>query len=354
MKTNPSSDRSLKTSVAIPIFNGEKYIVELLTSILKQSLPVHEIVVSDDGSKDQSLQAIQDFLNGSGIRLQIHNNQNRHGPTGNYINAIQHCTGDIIFLADQDDVWPADRCEKYIQIFLNNPGTALVAADSLIVSEDLSLSLGTYWRRNRLHQYAPASTNDNLLNIFKRNIAAHQIAFRASCIADVIEIAGSFYIEDWCLWACEMTGYSQFIPETLTLYRRHPAQHTQQANPSLPKNPGLGPQSVNLLENLHRLRSNIAAVHARYSRTASKNVTDDPQKMNKKITQLSRYHDYISARIRFYELLSERPRPWPASSVFLAMAFNYYFQCGNGLSTFLKDGFELVKACRGRSRVNPV
>lgn len=355
MKTESRSNRAFKTSVAIPTYNGERYIVELLSSIITQSLPVHEIVVSDDGSQDQSIKAIEDFLTGSDIRLQIHNNQNRHGPTGNYINAIRHCTGDIIFLADQDDVWPADRCERYIQRFLINPDAALVAADSLIVSEDLSLSLGTYWRRNKLHQYLPASTKNNLLNIFKQNIAAHQIAFRASCIADVIDIAGNFYIEDWCLWACEMSGHSQFIRATLTHYRRHPAQHTRNDNPSQPQHSAIGPQSNNLLENLRRLKFNIAAVQARYSRNASKLASNKQLRINNKVTQLNRYLDYTSSRIKFYELLSERPRPFSASRIFITMTFSHYFQCGNGLSTLLKDAFELLKACKGgRSWGNPV
>jgi glycosyltransferase involved in cell wall biosynthesis len=355
MKTESRKNRAFKTSVAIPTYNGEKYIIELLSSIIKQSLPVHEIVVSDDGSQDQSIKVIEDFLTNSDVRLRIYNNQDRHGPTGNYINAIRHCTGDIIFLADQDDVWPSDRCERYIQQFLINPDTALVAADSLIVSEDLSASLGTYWRRNRLHQYPPASTRNNVLNIVKQNIAAHQIAFRASCIEDVIDIGGDFYIEDWCLWACEMSGHSQFIPAALTHYRRHPAQHTRNDNPTQPQHSAVGPQSSILLENLRRLKFNIAAVQARYLTKASMLASNKQPRINKKITQISRYVDYTSSRIRFYELLSERPRPFSASRIFIAMTFSHYFQRGNGLSTVLKDAFALIKVCKdGRSWGHPV
>ena len=95
----------MKCSVAIATYNGEKYIREQLLSILNQTVPVDEIVVSDDGSNDNTLNIIKEFHDS---RIVIYE-ESHLGVKQNFGNAISKTTGDIIFLADQDDVWERDK-----------------------------------------------------------------------------------------------------------------------------------------------------------------------------------------------------------------------------------------------------
>ena len=143
-------------SVAIPTFNGEKYISALLHSIVNQTIQPNQIVISDDGSSDGTIEtAIMCMKRCSNISLLVLINQGRHGPTGNYLNAIQKCSGDIVFLADQDDVWLATRCQEYL-VFFTNPDVSLVAADSHLTNEELRPLGSRLWKlpiRKRFRKY---------------------------------------------------------------------------------------------------------------------------------------------------------------------------------------------------------
>ncbi len=101
----------MKTSVAMCTYNGESYLDEQLQSILEQTEPIDEIVICDDGSIDKTLSIIEKFIKaGTPIRLIL--NQKNLGYTRNFEKAICLCSGDIIFLADQDDIWMPEKVKK--------------------------------------------------------------------------------------------------------------------------------------------------------------------------------------------------------------------------------------------------
>mgnify|MGYP002514878119 CR=1 FL=1 len=78
-------------------YNGEKYIREQLETILNQTVPVDEAIVSDDGSKDSTLDIVRSL---GDPRIQIITGNPKPGYCGNFEYALKHTTGDIIFLAD--------------------------------------------------------------------------------------------------------------------------------------------------------------------------------------------------------------------------------------------------------------
>ena len=123
----------MKISVALASYNGEKYIKEQLESILNQSVQVDEIVVSDDGSKDSTVEIVRAFNDSRIVLLQDNVN---HGYTGNFEHALKHTTGDIILLSDQDDVWMPNKVERHLSVFESNPGVGLVIASGTIIDEN--------------------------------------------------------------------------------------------------------------------------------------------------------------------------------------------------------------------------
>ena len=122
----------MKISVALASYNGEKYIKEQLESILNQSVQVDEIVVSDDGSKDSTVEIVKAFNDSRIVLLQDNVN---HGYTGNFEHALKHTTGDIIFLSDQDDVWMPNKVERHLSVFESNPEVGLVITDGVIIDK---------------------------------------------------------------------------------------------------------------------------------------------------------------------------------------------------------------------------
>ena len=102
-------------SVAMAVYNGEQYLPEQLDSILKQLAPEDEIVVSYDKSKDGTWALLQDYKNRY-PQVRVVENQNP-GINGNFNNAIANCTGDIIFICDQDDRWADDKRTSVLKTF---------------------------------------------------------------------------------------------------------------------------------------------------------------------------------------------------------------------------------------------
>jgi len=111
----------MKISVAMCTYNGEKYLKSQLESILKQTLSVDEIVICDDGSKDKTFEIIAQLQIEYPNKIFLHKNPVNLGSTKNFEKAITICTGDYIFLSDQDDFWKNDKVEKIITLFTENP-----------------------------------------------------------------------------------------------------------------------------------------------------------------------------------------------------------------------------------------
>jgi glycosyltransferase involved in cell wall biosynthesis len=82
--------------------NGEKFIKEQLASILSQLGPGDEVVISDDSSTDATVAIINSFAD---PRIRLLENNTFYNPIFNAENSLRQAKGEIIVLADQDDVW---------------------------------------------------------------------------------------------------------------------------------------------------------------------------------------------------------------------------------------------------------
>lgn len=133
-----SLNNKMKISVAMCTFNGEDFIAEQIESIINQTVLPDEIIIIDDGSSDKTIDIIKQLTVNNRIDIKILINEINVGVTRNFENAINKCSGDIIFLADQDDVWFSDKIEKMIKPFLSDKNTGLVYCDAIITDSSLT------------------------------------------------------------------------------------------------------------------------------------------------------------------------------------------------------------------------
>lgn len=98
--------------VAMTTYNGSKFVAHQVSSILNQDLPVHEIVIGDDNSSDDTVDIVQDLVDNfnslhpdSPVRLTWRLHRPGLGIRDNFSDAIAATTTDIVFLSDQDDEW---------------------------------------------------------------------------------------------------------------------------------------------------------------------------------------------------------------------------------------------------------
>lgn len=123
-------------SVALCTYNGASFIEEQLSSILRQLLPVDEIVICDDNSSDNTLSLIHLIANQhSEISWTILKNSTRLGVTKNFEKALSLCRGEIVFLSDQDDVWLPEKTQTVVDFFSQHPRINLVFSDAELIDE---------------------------------------------------------------------------------------------------------------------------------------------------------------------------------------------------------------------------
>ena len=101
-----------KISVCMTTYNGENHIAEQLESILKQLNGNDELIISDDGSSDKTIEIINEFKD-TRIRLFLNSFRNI---ILNFEFALSKATGSIIFLSDQDDIWYDNKVSELVKI----------------------------------------------------------------------------------------------------------------------------------------------------------------------------------------------------------------------------------------------
>lgn len=127
----------MRISVAMCTYNGADFLSAQLESIIAQSRPPDEIVVCDDGSTDDTRALLNRFAEKSPVPLSLQFNEKNLGSLKNFEQAIKLCSGDVIALSDQDDVWFADKLQLIDSAFSKAPQAGLVFSDAEIVDKDL-------------------------------------------------------------------------------------------------------------------------------------------------------------------------------------------------------------------------
>ncbi len=104
----------MKVSVCMGTYNGEKYIEEQLESILHQTKTPEEVILCDDGSTDNTVALIRGFIEQNHLEAswKLYCNQENKGYPGNFYYAMSLCTREVVFLADQDDIWQERKIER--------------------------------------------------------------------------------------------------------------------------------------------------------------------------------------------------------------------------------------------------
>lgn len=151
----------MKISIALTTYNGERYIKDLLNSIYNNSRRPDEVIICDDSSSDNTVSIIINFIKQYNLKNWILNINNANlGYRKNFFQAIKKTTGDLIFLADQDDIWNVYKIESLSKVFLDNQEMfVLNSAINLIDGHSNPI----YLRRKYF------KSNANIINFYCKN-----------------------------------------------------------------------------------------------------------------------------------------------------------------------------------------
>lgn len=225
-------------SVALCTHNGADYIEEQLRSILAQTHPVDEIIVSDDASRDDTIARIRSIVGESPEApvLRVLLNDSPLGVTRNFEQAVQATTGDLIALCDQDDVWRSDKIAVMVDRFARQPHLSLLFSDAALVDErgeSLSMSLFDALEVTAA-DLAALRGPDAFATLLRRNLVTGATAMFAR---DLLPTAAPFdpaWVHDeWLAIIAAATGTIDAVPEQLISYRQHGGNQIGVASPTL-------------------------------------------------------------------------------------------------------------------------
>jgi hypothetical protein len=213
-------------SVAMCTYNGEEFLGAQLASITAQQPGPDELVVCDDGSSDGTVSQLQRFATEAPFPVRIHVNVRNLGYAKNFETAISLCTGDLIALCDQDDVWDPHKLSKSAQLLEDEPEIGLVCTDAEVVDRNLN-SVGQRMSQTlgfgRAEQDLVARGEALAVLVRINFVTGTTMTFRSSFRPDLLPIPDGWVHDGWIALMLSLRTGVAFIGEPLTLYRQHGA-----------------------------------------------------------------------------------------------------------------------------------
>lgn len=213
-------------SVCMGTYNGEKFITEQLECLHKQTRQPDEVILCDDGSGDKTVELIEAFLR----EHQLHNwkliqNEKNLGYPENFYRVMEKCTCDVVFLADQDDIWVTEKLEKMAEILETTPECRIVSCKFGLIDAQ-GESIHALMNPSVSHESAKL-TAIGLKQVFgKYEWPGMVLAYRRDWLQKKMEErkldAGLQIPHDICICslAAEENGFYQ-IDQVLAFHRRH-------------------------------------------------------------------------------------------------------------------------------------
>lgn len=222
----------MKVSVALCCFNGEKYIDDQIGSILQQTLPVDEVIICDDCSTDSTRTKVEEWQKKYYPVIKIFTNKENLGVKGNFEKAIEKCTGDIILLSDQDDVWMKDKVKNVVEYFNRFPSKLAVFSNAELINEDSENVQKTIWKellfQDKVQQNPDLDVFEHLL-LYRNVITGACLAFKRDAVQFILPFtANPAYLHDeWIGLVLGSKGKIGLLNEPLIKYRIHSNQVTK-------------------------------------------------------------------------------------------------------------------------------
>lgn len=215
------------TSIALCTYNGERFLQAQLDSLLAQTRLPDQIVAFDDVSNDGTWAILEAFASRArqhGIEVRLRRQPVNVGYVRNFEAALAECSGEVVFLCDQDDVWHPDKIERMAARFEAEPGLTMLHTDARLVDADgngLGVSAFKAFEVSRAEIRAMHAGRafDVLL---KRNIATGAaMAVRLQVVRKAGSVPDGWIHDEWLGMVASLLGKADTLESAMIDYRQH-------------------------------------------------------------------------------------------------------------------------------------
>jgi glycosyltransferase involved in cell wall biosynthesis len=282
-------------SVAMATYNGARYIRRQLDSLVAQTRRPDELVVTDDGSADDTLALLADFARVAPFPVRVHRNATKLGYKANFVQCAGLCTGDLIAFCDQDDVWLPGKLALQSQR-LAEPGVLLSTHRALLIDAE-EKSLGRTFQQFRMpprftfENATPFCYNLGFTLVFRRELLRFSADWPLS--VDENEVGEPMAHDQWFCFLASTLGSIRFDAELLAHYRQHGANAS--GSRLLPNRAPLARGITSERISEYRRRE-VAAASRRDQLARMANLAETPQR--ERLTRASEVYESYEAALR--------------------------------------------------------
>ena len=208
-------------SIALCIYNGEKFMREQLETLVNQTYKNLEIIAVDDCSKDSSILILQEYADKYPFFRFVENEENL-GYVKNFEKAILLCQGELIALSDQDDIWDLDKIRLQVEAIGDSQ---LVYHDSTLIDEE-----GEPTGKNMSDIINLYKGDNPKTFLFFNCISGHSCLIRKDLLQWALPFHKDFHHDQWLAYVAANVGEIEVIHESLVQYRQHNSSSTDIMN----------------------------------------------------------------------------------------------------------------------------
>ncbi len=221
----------MKISVALATYNGQRFVKKQLESLLNQTRRPDEVIIIDDCSTDNTVNVVSDFISSNNLDWDIAVAESNQGYKRNFYNCLNKCTGDLIFLCDQDDEWYSEKIERIAAVFESDEDCLAVNSSFDMTDEngEVLVPFGSDKKNSANHGLIDFSIErGDVITVDLKTVLVYNISpgctccFKREAVEDYLAVSECRLPHDWELnIIAAKRGGLRFLNLPLIGYRQH-------------------------------------------------------------------------------------------------------------------------------------
>ncbi|MFZ2058760.1 MAG: glycosyltransferase [Acidimicrobiales bacterium] len=215
---------SASVTICLCTCDGASHLAQQLASLASQTRLPDEVVISDDGSKDGTLDLLERWAASVATSVLIERRADPVGHVANLEGALRRARSDIVFICDQDDRWNPEKVQRMALVLEAAPAVAGAFCDSALIDEVGDPLAGSLWQTLRFAgaEQASVAAGRGLEVLLRRNVVAgHALALRRDRLDLLLPFPEIDHADWWLALGLLLDGGLVPVNERLVEYRLH-------------------------------------------------------------------------------------------------------------------------------------
>jgi glycosyltransferase involved in cell wall biosynthesis len=342
-------------SIAMATYNGERYLRQQLASLATQSHLPSELVITDDGSTDGTLNLVDDFAASAPFPVYVHRNEARLGYRANFLRATTLCSSDLIAFCDQDDVWDPRKIEICLPLFSNTDVLLAYHNAIKIAADGHPIGLLDDWVLSQVinppMSIGPWPFVKGFTQVFRRSLPYSFDLWEMS--VDYADVRERMAHDQWFFFFSSVLGSIAYIKEPLAYYRLHSSNAVGLLEPE------------RLIDSVRLFFANSADKYAQFERgaRACANILDKAkedwsgnwyQRASMAAVKYRRLEQQYADRRTLYTAVETGRRLKAFKNILLSGGYGRYDSYNFGLRSLAKDALLGVLMGRRLKRLSEI